>query len=302
MLTERSELQQTPASADEERRLVARALAGVRVSVDACVREVHTIAEPLPTQTELRRIHAAVVARDPALPPGAFERFVLAQTFARSLDDLDRAPLADEVKRLWRGAAARCTDPRARLAAFEPRFISLCKMASLRRFPAGQLDWEPSGLPRSWLPRVRPVASLARLAFIVAARWRGFGPAYFIHTTATKPVPALLEREALRAYALMAASMERQPEIKGLLASSWLHSPDTFRVSPHLSWLNRVFADNGAIVATMGDADPECGVLHRSPERRHAYDEGRFRPTLGLIVWPRREMLAWAARHPELQA
>jgi hypothetical protein len=51
----------------------------------------------------------------------------------------------------------------------------------------------------------------------------------------------------------------------------------------------------------MGSADPSCGVLHRSPERKRAYDEGRLKPTLGLVIWPRDEMLAWARTRPDLE-
>jgi hypothetical protein len=134
----------------------------------------------------------------------------------------------------------------------------------------------------------------------VALRWRGFRPAFFPHVPATYPVYALRERDALKTYYRMARSMALQPEVKGLIASSWLHSPDTFVVSPHLAWLNRVFRDNGAVEATIGPADPDCGVLTRNNERQRAFANGSFKPTVGLVIWPRREMLDWADRHPEL--
>ena len=98
----------------------------------------------------------------------------------------------------------------------------------------------------------------------------------------------------------MAQSLVRQPHVKGLVASSWLHSSDTFVVSPHLAWMNRTFLENGGLVVRMGPADPDCGVLSRSPERKRLYDAGLFKPTTGLVIWPRREMIAWAQRHPEL--
>jgi hypothetical protein len=97
----------------------------------------------------------------------------------------------------------------------------------------------------------------------------------------------------------MARSLEMQPRVHGFLTSSWFHSPATHAITPHLAWLNEVPLRNGAIVATMGPADPECGVLNRSPERRQAYEQGRFKPTLGLVVWPRDAMIDWANRHPE---
>jgi hypothetical protein len=52
----------------------------------------------------------------------------------------------------------------------------------------------------------------------------------------------------------------------------------------------------------MGPAEPDCGVFERSPERKKLYDEGLFQPMTGVMLWPRREMIAWADRHPELAA
>jgi hypothetical protein len=130
---------------------------------------------------------------------------------------------------------------------------------------------------------------------------RGFAPAFFIHLAFHgQKRGALLERDSNRAYYRMAQAMSRQPHVKGLVASSWLHSPDTMTASPHLTGLNRVFLENRALVTTMGPANPESGVFYRSPERRRLFDEGRFTPTTGLVLWPRADMLAWARAHPEL--
>jgi hypothetical protein len=272
------------------------------IAVEQCIAEARQISEAEPTRQRLQSIKAAVTAARADLPSGAFERFVLGHAVLGSLAHLQTAPVSPAVKRLTLTALVRLAERGPSVDATHPRFIAFCKIATLRRFPAGQFDWELSGLPRSWLPLVRPVAAAARLMGLVAGRWRGFGPAFFIHMPVTHRVHALLEREALKAYHRMAHSMALQPAVKGLIASSWLHSPDTFAVSPHLSWLNRVFLENGAVVATMGRAPADCGVLKRSLERQQAFAEGRFVPTLGLVVWPRREMLAWAASHPELES
>jgi hypothetical protein len=98
----------------------------------------------------------------------------------------------------------------------------------------------------------------------------------------------------------MARSMELQPDIKGLVASSWFRSPDTHRVSPGLAWVNTVVLENGGFVAVRGRARPDCGVFVRSPTRRRLYERGEFTPTIGLVIWPRRALLKWAETHPEL--
>jgi hypothetical protein len=292
----------TQTLASKELNTIANTLRSLGISEQDCVREAAKISERPDTQARLHGMYDAVVDEAPDVPFGSFERFVLAHTTRQSLDRLAREPVALSVKRLWCDALLRFTDTRATIRVSDQRFLALCKIASLRRFPAGQFDWEPSGLPRSWVPRVRPASALLKVVSLLALRWRGFNPAFYVHVTVTRPVHALLERDAQKAYHLMAQSMQLQPEIKGMIASSWFHSPDTFQITPHLSWLNRVFLENGGLVSTMGPASADCGVFHRSPDRQQAYDEGRFKPTLGLIIWPRTEMLAWAARHPELSS
>jgi hypothetical protein len=259
------------------------------------------ISEAPATLARLTALQSRVAAELGTLADGTFERFVLTLSANQTLDRLPAAPLSDHVKRLWCDVMLRCSGGQLRVRTSERRFVGLTKIATLRRFPAGQFDWEPSGVPRSWIHRIRPIGALVRVLRTLV-EWRSFSPAYFVHLTATRPLPALVEREAQKSYYRMAKSMELQPGAKGLIASAWFHSPDTFRVTPHLAWLNRVFVENGGIVATMGPADPGCGVFHRSPERRKAADEGRFKPTLGLIIWSRRDMLDWAARHPELES
>jgi hypothetical protein len=279
-------------------RRVGAALARLGVTNAECAAEVARVTERAETRRRLLDLRASVAEVETPLPTGAFERFVVTVAACRSIAQLDSVPVSATVKRLCCEAFRRFADPATRLDASANRFIAVCKTATLRRFPAGQFDWEPSGLQRSWIPRIRPIGALARVIRQVAA-WRGFGPAFFVHLGLSGRNYALFEREANRSYYHMARSLELQPHMKGLLASSWLHSPDTFSVSPHLAWLNGVFQENGAIIATMGAARSDCGVLHRSPERQRAYEEGRFQPTLGLVVWPRAQMIQWADRHPE---
>jgi hypothetical protein len=282
-----------------EHRRVLDALQTTGIGVDACVLEVGRVTEDLRSQHRLRAMRE-VVSQAAGLENEIFERSVLLLTAARSLDRLDEMPLPPQVKRYVIGAFDWLGGKTFTLAGGSNRFVEFAKIASLRRWPAGLLDWELSGLPRSWIPRIRPASQLVRTISLVAIRWKGFGPAFFSHLTICRPVRALLPRDAERSYSLMARALQLQPHVKGFITSSWFHSPDTFRVSPHLAGLNDVFVENGGIVATMGRADPDCGVFSRSPERKRAFDEGHFRPTLGLVIWPREQLIEWAERHPEL--
>jgi len=276
-----------------------RRLRAAGAGPEASVPELAAITESPSTQARLTAWRSRVEAEGP-LAPGSFERVLLVHSALASLRPLDEAPVAPAVKQRTMRVFEQLADGTLRLDQGGNRFVQFAKIASLRRWPAGLFDWESSGLPRSWLPRIRPLAELRRTLSIVGRRWHGFGPAFFSHLTICRSVRAMMQKDAQRSYYLMAESMALQPAARGLITSSWFHSPDTFRVSPHLGWLNDVFLQNGAIVATIGAAPADCGVLARSAEREQAYRNGTFKPTLGLIIWPREEMLAWARAHPEL--
>jgi len=269
---------------------------------DACEHILASITTSNGLQSRLKAIEDEVFADMPERVPGSFERLLLMRQQLKALPQIAPLPVSEDVKRLFcEEFQYVATPPRgAVFDAARGSFVALCEVATLRRFPAGQLHWNLSGLPRSWLLKVRGRARLTLLAW-VAGRLRGFRPVFFPHLNAHRKSRWILtEQESNRSYYRMAQSMIHQPGVKGLVASSWLHSPDTFAVSPHLAWMNRTFLENGGLVVIMGPADPDCGVLSRSPERKKLYDEGTFKPTTGLVIWPRAAMLDWAARHPEL--
>jgi hypothetical protein len=269
---------------------------------EACARIIASITTSNGLQSRLKAIKDELAADLTESAAGSFERLLLMRRQLEALPHIATLPVSDDVKRLFCEEFQYVAAPprSAALDTSRGSFVALCEVATLRRFPAGQLHWNLSGLPRSWVLKVRGRARLTLLAWI-AGRLRGFRPVFFPHLNAHRRSRWILtEQESNRSYYRMAQSMIQQPDVKGLVASSWLHSPDTFAVSPHLAWMNRTFLENGGLVVIMGPADPDCGVLSRSPERKKLYEEGTFKPTTGLVVWPRRAMLDWAARHPEL--
>jgi hypothetical protein len=203
--------------------------------------------------------------------------------------------LADELRFL----SAPLERDSAQLLAPTHGFISMAKVVTLRRFPAGQLHVERSGIPRSWLARLGP-RELARVLFFLGRHVGGLGPFFFHHLAwRRKNRFLILEREQNRSYSRIAQSLALHPEVRGLATESWLHSPETFRVSPHLAWLNRPFEEHGGIVIVLGAASESSGVFTGSAVRKRLYDEGQFHPTTALVIWPRAAMLRWAASHPE---
>ena len=254
-------------------------------------------------QAPLQQIRDTLAAESTGYVPGAFERCLLLRHALRALPRVGTLPVSDDVKRLFCDEFRYIAAPpaRAKFDVARGSFAALCEIATLRRFPAGQFHWTVSGLPRSWVLKVTGRERL-QLLYWIARRLRGFGPVFFPHLNANRKNRWLTELESNRSYYRMAESLRHQPAIRGMVASSWLRSPDTLKVSPPLAWMNRTVLDNGGLVVTMGPADPDCGVLARSPERQRLYEAGTFKPTTGLVVWPRAAMLDWASRHPELGA
>ena len=281
---------------------VAAALARARVTDETIYGLLSTVTENPRSVESLAALRDSLQLSGEALAAGEFERQMLLRAMRVSASQMASYPVADSVKRLFadevRGVESPSPAARNRFDLTKNVFVGLAKIATLRRFPAGQMTWEISGIPRSWLPKV-PLLNLPRvLKYLVELG--GLSPAFVPHLNATrKDRAALLERETNRAWYRMAQSLKLQPEVRGLVASSWLHSPDTMRASPHMIGFSRTLLNNGALVIRHHRVDPDCGVFYRSPERKKLYDEGLFVPTHGLVIWPRRKMLAWAEAHPE---
>jgi hypothetical protein len=234
---------------------------------------------------------------------GSFEKFAFLQSALLALDKLSDFPIPARVKKLLCEdfkfyAELDSSDSLFRFGTYH--FAALCKTASFRRFPAGQMDWEVSGLPRSTPLRVPP-AEIPRFLRVFFGL-RGFKPMFAGHLASRRTRrPVLLENALNRTYYQIAAAMRLEPAIKGFYATSWFYSADTFKVSPHLSWLTKPFSENGGAIVKVGPAPLDSGVFAKSPERKKAYEEGTYKPTLGLAVWPRKAMIRWAEEHPEFE-
>lgn len=299
---------------DETHRAVVRSLAEpdlVRVAEalkrrlldEECDRLVAALTTHNGFQAALNAKKEAVSADIAASAAGSFERLLLLRQAQKALPRIESQPVSDDVKRLFCEEFQYVATPpgRASFDVTKGSFAALCELTTLRRFPAGQFHWNVSGLPRSWVLKVKGRERLT-LLYWIARKLKGFGPMFCAHLNANRKNWALTERQANRSYYRMAKSLERQPAVKGMMASSWFRSPDTFKVSPHMAWMNRTYLENGGLLVNMGPADPDCGVFVGSAERKRLYEAGEFTPTLGLVVWPREAMIDWALRHPELES
>src|SRR5207237_405861 len=133
------------------------------------------------------------------------------------------------------------------LGAESYAFAAASKAATLRRFPAGPLDWEIHGLRRSSLAHV-PWRDLPRLLSFLTFRFHGFTPAFFLHVALPPRNRALvLQRDVRLAHYRIARTLALQPAVKGILAEAWFLDPAAVRDSPHLAWLNEPYVELGGL-------------------------------------------------------
>lgn len=264
-------------------------------AIDNAVRQyagAHTWPEALARVLSGLREDAAL--RESYIP----ERYLLTHAALGSIPKLPAARIAPDVEALMRREYEFFAAPAPNwLHTFETgsrTSIAYAAMAVLKRFHAGQLQWEVSGLPRSWILQA-PLRDQPRILGAIL-RMGGFAPCFYPHIMPPRSNPPfLLERRSLRSYYLIAQSMEMQPEIRGTITASWLNSEDTLRISPHLRWMNDVIVNNGGVLTHIGLAREDSGFLVGSPERQRLYEAGEYRPREGLFIWPRAAMLRWLA-------
>lgn len=179
-------------------------------------------------------------------------------------------------------------------------FNRAAKMATLRRFPAGPMEWEISGIPRSYFLQAAFPANLRLLAFVMF-RVRGRAPCFFMHVAPAPRNRGLsVPKEVLRSYYRMARSLELQPEMLALVAYAWFHDPAAVRDYPHLEVLNQPYLNHGGLITLLGPAPLLSGVGEGNAQRSADYLAGKVQYRYGFAIWPRDAAIRWANAHPEL--
>jgi hypothetical protein len=227
------------------------------------------------------------------------ERLYLWQAASQAIPRVTDLPLDPAVKGLLEKDLRDFAVGKTPVPIGSYHFNRAAKIATLRRFPAGPMEWEVSGIPRSWFLQARWGG--VRLASFVASRLKGLGPCMLMHVAPQPRSRALvLEREVMRSYYRMAGCLSLRPELNALVACAWFHDPAAVRDYPHLEMISRPYLQNGGLITPLGIAPPDSGVLEGSAKRRAAYLEGKVRYRLGLAIWPRADAIRWWAANPAL--
>lgn len=152
------------------------------------------------------------------------------------------------------------------------------------------------GIPRSLVAR----QGLAAMPAVAAdfARLGGFKPYIQIHTHMSY-LDEFSEEGWNECYRCCADLYAVRPDLLGMFGGSWFYDPAIAEISPRLGYLRDVPLTGGArhwFVEAGGDAI--ANALSTSASRRKLYEEGKYMPKSYMIVWGRREQVAWAARNP----
>lgn len=234
---------------------------------------------------------------------GAVARYGILQAGLVALPRLTTLAVHGSLLRLYCGTLqriARHMDGSEK--RFEPNsdsFEELARIVTLRRYHAGQSSFDIMSMPRTWFLRVHPLA-LPGVIREVAMGLGGLGPIVMPHLNYWRENPMLLlPQENDRAMWRIARTLERRPDIRGLVATSWLYSIHVGEISSHLAWVRNFYLENGAYLVDMEPTPERLGFLVGSKQRQRLYAEGKFKPRNVLVLWRRADILSWADSYSE---
>jgi hypothetical protein len=98
------------------------------------------------------------------------------------------------------------------------------------------------------------------------------------------------ERCTVRVADMMIAN----PEVQAVVAPSWWYDPQLAWVSPEMAFLRAIPASNGARFMRLPGHNVMADALANSAHRKALHTTGKFNPQSFMMVWPRRELIAWA--------
>lgn len=234
--------------------------------------------------------------------PFVVERYLVLQACTVALSRLQDLQADESVKRQWCATCKLLTLPGIeqdqRLDHRSDAFGELAQLVTLRRFHAGQLSFDIMRLSVGsllwWTLSVHPLDAPRWVYELIAGPWM-FGAVVSPHVCYWRARPGFfLPKEQLRSFSRIAKTIALYPRLRGLVACSWLYSPDVGAESPHLAWTRDFFVQRGAFIVGIGPADESDGFLVGSERRRRLYAEGKFCPELTCVLWRRSDLLTWA--------
>jgi len=174
--------------------------------------------------------------------------------------------------------------------------LSVC---CLRMIPAGLQKIHTSGFSRDFIFKDGILQAIQGIIFYFFKAGTN-EPFYQMHTD-THDLDLLKEMRksadgAWEHFYLNVASLLRQDSrVKGLYGGSWMNDPQLERISPSIFYGAKLAIENGAGLFRGGTTAHDLKMAtHASSKRKALHKKGKYIPGNYLLIWPRKQLLAWA--------
>lgn len=171
--------------------------------------------------------------------------------------------------------------------------LGICRQTLM---PGGARVIEPmAAFPRSILVRggLRQFFEASRFLLLDA---RGNAPFFNLHTHDFE-LNDFNEAGWTRLFLRIADLLKSRPYMKGVfVGGGWLYDPKLPLVSPRLGYHLGLTLPNGARSFFYEYDSEKSYAFAKSETRRRLYEEGTYRPALHVLIWPRKQLLAWASK------
>ncbi|MBN7796722.1 hypothetical protein [Parahaliea mediterranea] len=92
--------------------------------------------------------------------------------------------------------------------------------------------------------------------------------------------------------ARLASLVRANPDVRGVVSSSWFLDPGLAQISPRLAYLRRQSLDTGAdLYYSTLDSNGTSGALETSATRRRSFAQGDYTPRIYTRIWSRQRLL-----------
>jgi len=106
------------------------------------------------------------------------------------------------------------------------------------------------------------------------------------------------ERGINKFYCRVSETLELHKEINGYVGSTWFFDPQLLTISPRLAFFQERPRKGGAFFLRHGSEQSDIEMAIKTSEtRRRLYREGKYIPVCYSMLWPRKELMAWAAQY-----
>ncbi|HTL21052.1 MAG TPA: hypothetical protein VL220_10075 [Steroidobacteraceae bacterium] len=283
-----------PGDLPEALREASRDLDRIGISAEA---DAWTLLQRVENETSVGPV--AALKESAGLDGDVLERLLIWHAARHAVSELASLPVENTVRAQLDRDLRQLHASNVSIVIGSYQFVRAAKMATLRRFSAGPMEWEIGGIPRSSVLKADFPDNLRLLAF-VTFQLGGWAPCFFMHVAPTPRNRGLtVPKLVMRAYYRMARSLQLQPTVRALMAHAWFHDPAAVRDYPHLQVLNQPYVEHGGLITTLDAAPPSSGVLEGNHQRKADYIAGKVVYRYGLALWPRAAAIRWADAHPE---